>query len=151
MKGSCGYSLEGFGLEVETSNERTIGPYDKDEDTGVVRISDDVVGTIAGIAATEVEGVAGMGGGIVGGITEMLGRKNLAKGVKVEVGEREAALDLFVVVDYGVRIPEVAQRVQENVKRAVESMTGLSVVEVNIHVQGVAFHHSGREEEPRVR
>ncbi len=145
FRGSCG-------LEVEESDERTIGPYDKDEDTGVVRISDDVVGTIAGIAATEVEGVAGMGGGIVGGITEMLGRKNLARGVKVEVGEREAALDLFVVVDYGVRIPEVAQRVQENVKRAVESMTGLSVVEVNIHIQGVAFHQQGsREEEPRVR
>jgi uncharacterized alkaline shock family protein YloU len=92
-----------------------------------------------------------MGGGIVGGITEMLGRKNLARGVKAEVGEREAALDLFVIVEYGVRIPEVAQRVQENVKRAVESMTGLAVLEVNIHVQGVAFRQEGREEESRVR
>lgn len=136
---------------METSNERTIGPYAGDEESGVVRISDDVVGTIAGIAATEVEGVAGMSGGIVGGITEMLGRKNLAKGVKVEVGEREAALDMFVVVEYGVRIPDVAQRVQENVKRAVESMTGLSVVEINVHVQGVAFHQEAREEEPRVK
>jgi len=138
-------------LGVAASSERTIGPYDKDEDTGVVRISDDVVGTIAGIAATEVEGVAGMSGGIVGGITEMLGRKSLAKGVKVEVGEREAALDMFVVVDYGVRIPEVAQRVQESVKRAVESMTGLTVVEINVHIQGVAFHQESREEEPRVK
>ncbi len=139
------------GLEVAKSSERTIGPYDDGEDSGLIRISDDVVGTIAGIAATEVEGVAGMSGGIVGGITEMLGRKNLAKGVKVEVGEREAALDLFIVVDYGVRIPEIAQRVQENVKRAVESMTGLTVVEANIHIQGVAFRHEAREEEARVR
>jgi uncharacterized alkaline shock family protein YloU len=138
-------------LEVEASTDRTIGPYDTDEETGLVRISDDVVGTIAGIAATEVEGVAGMSGGIVGGITEMLGRKNLAKGVKVEVGERETALDLFIVVDYGVRIPEVAQRVQESVKSSVESMTGLRVVEVNIHIQGVAFRQDAREEEPRVR
>lgn len=137
-------------MGVAESTDRSTSPYDKPDDSGSVRISDEVVATIAGIAATEVEGVAGMGGGIVGGITEMLGRKNLAKGVKVEVGEREAALDMFVVVDYGVRIPEVALRVQENVKRAVESMTGLSVVEVNVHVQGVAFRHD-REEEPRVR
>jgi len=138
---------------VSTSNERGRGPSEEKlaiED-GQVRISDDVVGTIAGIAATEVEGVAGMSGGIVGGITDMLGRKNLAKGVKVEVGERETALDLYVVVEYGVRIPEVAQLVQSNVKRAVESMTGLKVVEVNIHVQGVAFHQEVQEEEPRVR
>jgi len=109
------------------------------------------VGTIAAIAAIEVEGVAGMSGGIAGGITEMLGRRSLAKGVKVEVGEREAALDMFVVVEYGVRIPEVAQRVQESVKRAVESMTGLQVVEINIHIQGVAFRQEPREEEPRVK
>jgi len=136
---------------VPASDGQTSGPFEGGGDPSVVRISDDVVGTIAGIAAVEVEGVAGMGGGIVGGITEMLGRKNLARGVKAEVGEREAALDLFVIVEYGVRIPEVAQRVQENVKRAVESMTGLAVLEVNIHVQGVAFRQEGREEESRVR
>jgi uncharacterized alkaline shock family protein YloU len=139
-------------LGVSKSDERTLGPCDaEDKDAGAVRISDDVVGTIAGIAATEVEGVAGMSGGIVGGITDMLGRKNLSKGVKVEAGVREAALDLFLVVEYGVRIPDVAQRVQENVKQAVESMTGLHVVEVNIHIQGVAFRQEGREEGPRVR
>ncbi|HCJ09808.1 MAG TPA: Asp23/Gls24 family envelope stress response protein, partial [Clostridiales bacterium] len=75
----------------------------------------------------------------------------LSKGVKMEGGAREAALDLFLVVEYGVRIPEVAQRVQESVKQAVESMTGLQVVEVNIHIQGVAFRQEGREEGPRVR
>lgn len=120
-------------------------------DVGTVRIADEVVGIIAGLAAMEVPGVAGMSGGLVGGIAEMLGKKNLSKGVKVEVGEREAAADLFIIVEYGVRIPDVALRVQENVKRAVEAMTGLEVVEVNVHVQGVGFVQEGREEEGRVR
>lgn len=114
-------------------------------DLGSIRIADEVVAVIAGLAATEVEGVAGMSGGLAGGIAEMLGRKNLAKGVKVEVGERETAIDLFTVVHYGVRIPEVALEIQQRVKEAVERMTGLKVVEVNVHVQGVAF--GGEEEE----
>ncbi|MEW6447029.1 MAG: Asp23/Gls24 family envelope stress response protein [Bacillota bacterium] len=118
---------------------------------GAIRIANEVVGIIAGLAATEVPGVAGMSGGIVGGIAEMLGRKNLSKGVKVEVGEREAAIDLFVVVDYGVQIASVAGQVQAAVKRAVEEMTGLAVVEVNVHVQGVVFPEEQKEEERRVR
>lgn len=99
----------------------------------------------------EVDGIAGMAGGLVSGMVEMLSKKNLAKGVKVQVGEKECAIDIYVVVEYGVRIPDVAQRVQENVKRAVESMTGLDVVEVNIHVQGVSFQTEAREDEVRVR
>jgi len=118
---------------------------------GNIKIADEVVGIIAGLAATEVEGVAGMSGGIVGGIAEKLGRKNLSKGVKVEVGEKEAAVDLFIVVEYGVRIPEVAWNVQENVKKAIENMTGLNVVEVNIHVQGVNFKNESKEDEARVK
>jgi uncharacterized alkaline shock family protein YloU len=92
-----------------------------------------------------------MSGGIAGGIAEMLGRKNLAKGVKVEVGEKEAAIDLFTVVHYGVRIPDVALEIQQKVKEAVERMTGLKVVEVNVHVQGVAFAGEEEEETRRVR
>ena len=119
---------------------------------GAIRIADEVVSIIAGLAATEVDGVAGMSGGLVGGIAEMLGRKNFAKGVKVEVGEKEAAADLYVIVKYGVRIPDVALAVQENVKQAIETMTGLSVVEVNIHVQGVGFPETEqKEDEVRVR
>lgn len=107
---------------------------------GSIRIADEVVEVIAGLAASEVEGVTGMSGGLVGDLAHMLGRnKNLSKGVKVEVGEHEVAIDLFVVVEYGVSIPEVALRVQEAVKEAIESMTGLLVVEVNVHVQGVNF------------
>lgn len=114
---------------------------------GAIRIANEVVGIISGLAATEIEGVAGMSGGIAGGIAEMLGKKNLSKGVKVEVGEKEAAVDLYVIMDYGVSIPDVAWRVQENVKKAIESMTGLEVVEVNVHVQGVSFQHEEKVEE----
>ena len=72
----------------------------ENNDVGSIRIADEVVGIIAGMAATEISGVAGMSAGLVGGIAEMLGKKNLAKGVKVEVGEREAAVDLYIIVEY---------------------------------------------------
>lgn len=116
-----------------------------------IRIADDVVGVIAGIAAMEVDGVAGMSGGFAAEVGErMTGKKNLSKGVKVQVGEKEVGIDLYIVVDFGVRIPEVAAKVQESVKRAVESMTGLDCVEINIHVQGVSFS-DGREDDLRIR
>jgi uncharacterized alkaline shock family protein YloU len=119
---------------------------------GAIRIADEVVSIIAGLAAMEVEGIAAMSGGLVGGIAEILGKKNLAKGVKVEVGEKEAAVDLYIIVEYGVRIPDIALKVQENVKKSIESMTGLHVVEVNIHVQGVGFHDDEKhDDEVRVR
>jgi uncharacterized alkaline shock family protein YloU len=109
------------------------------EDAGNVQIANEVVEIIAGMAATEVEGVAGMSGGLVGGITELLGKKNLSKGVKVEVADGVAQIDLYLAVQFGSRIPDVAHQVQQRVKQAVEGMTGLHVKEVNIHVQGVAF------------
>jgi len=118
---------------------------------GEIRIANEVVAIIAGLAATEVEGVAGMSGGIAGGIAEMLGRKNLSRGVKVEVGEEQTAVDLFVIVDYGIKVPDVAWQIQESVKQAIESMTGLQVVEVNVHVQGVHFQSEEEPEPNRVR
>lgn len=118
---------------------------------GSIKIANEVVAIIAGLAATEVPGIAGMSGGVVGGIAEMLGRKNLSKGVKVEVGQREAAIDLSVIVEFGVRIPDIALQVQEKVKEIVEQMTGLKVVEVNVYVQGVSFSPAEPEEESRVR
>lgn len=117
---------------------------------GQVKISDDVVATIAGLAAAEVGGIYSMSGGFAGNISDLLGRKNLSKGVKVEVGEEEAAVDLNVVVEYGVKIPDVAWKVQEGVKSAIETMTGLKVVEVNIHVQGVFIPKKDKEEEVEV-
>jgi len=115
-------------------------------DLGSIKITEEVVAIIAGIAATDVPGVTGMSGGIAGGIAEALGRKNLSKGVKVEVGEKEAAIDLFIIVEYGYRIPEVAWTIQEKVKRAVEEMTGLNVIEVNIHIQGVNIDREHKKE-----
>lgn len=122
---------------------------------GSIKIANEVVAIIAGLAATEVEGVAGMSGGVAGGIAEMLGCKNLSKGVKVEVGEKETAVDLFVIVDYGSSIPDVAWRIQDNVKQAIEGMTGLDVVEINVHIQGVHFaneeENEGEEDKTRVK
>ncbi|MFZ5353558.1 MAG: Asp23/Gls24 family envelope stress response protein [Bacillota bacterium] len=118
----------------------------KIDNYGVVRIAEDVVATIAELAAKEVKGVVSMSGGIADSITEMLGKKNPSKGVKVEVGEKEAIIDLYVVVDYGVRIPDISWQIQENVKKAVETMTGLSVVEVNIHIQGVFIPKEPKEQ-----
>jgi uncharacterized alkaline shock family protein YloU len=114
---------------------------------GNVKIADDVVAIIAEIAAKEVKGVYAMSGGIADSITEILGKKNPSKGVKVEVGEKEAAIDLYIIVDYGVRIPDVSWQIQENVKKAVETMTGLIVVEVNIHIQGVNMEKEIKEKE----
>lgn len=108
------------------------------DDKGSVRISNDVVAIIAGVAATEVNGVVGMSGGLTGGITEMLGKKNLSKGVKVEVVENEATIDLFIVVEYGSSITDVGKAVQENVKASVENMTGLKIININVNIQGVS-------------
>ena len=113
---------------------------------GAIKITDEVIAIIAGIAATEIPGVAGMSGGIAGGIAEALGRKNLSKGVKVEAGEKQAAIDLYIIVEYGFRIPEVAWSIQEKVKKVVEEMTGLNVVEVNIHIQGVNIERDHKKE-----
>ncbi|MFS1512220.1 Asp23/Gls24 family envelope stress response protein [Chengkuizengella sp. SCS-71B] len=110
--------------------------YEKTE-MGHIQIAPEVVEVIAGLATVEIEGVAGMSGGFAGGIAELLGRKNLSKGVKVEVGEKEAAVDVSIIVEYGFRIPDVSQEIQQNVKNAIESMTGLQVVEVNVHIHDV--------------
>ena len=103
-----------------------------------IQISNDVVGVISGVAVSEVPGVAGMAGGFAGGITEVLsGKKNLAKGIKVDISEKSVKIDVNIIVEYGSRIPDVAFEIQNRVKKAVENMTGLNVEEVNVHVQGV--------------
>ena len=114
-------------------------------EAGNIKIADDVVAVIAGLAASEVKGVASMSGSIVGDISEFVGKKNPMKGVKVEVGEREAAVDLYVIIEFGLRIPEVALQIQKNVKNAIEKMTGLEVVEININVQGIALPVESRQ------
>lgn len=103
-----------------------------------IKISSDVIAVIAGVAVSEVPGVYGMAGGFAGGITEVLkGKKNLTKGIKVEATENKTKIDVNIIVEYGVRIPDVAFEIQNRIKTAIENMTGLKVEEVNVHVQGV--------------
>ena len=109
----------------------------KTENEGI-QISNDVIAVIAGVAVSEVQGVADMAGGFAGGISEVFsGKKNMAKGIKVDVTENTAKIDVNIIVEYGSRIPDVAFEIQNRVKKAVENMTGLKVEEVNVHVQGV--------------
>ncbi len=108
------------------------------DSTGTITYANEVIAIIAGVAANEVEGVAGMCSG--GGITEVFGRnKNITKGVRVELGTEEAAVDIYLIVEYGTPIQTCAGAVQENVRKSIESMTGLHVVRVDVHVQGVSF------------
>lgn len=109
------------------------------QEQGVVKIADDVVSTIAGLAALETEGVAAMSAGISEGLAKRISGKQVHKGVTVKVGEAEAVIDLKVIVQYGSAIHDVCRKMQVNVKEAVESMTGLVVVEVNVKVEGVMF------------
>ncbi len=103
-----------------------------------IEISSDVIKVIAGVAVSEVEGVAAMAGGFAGGITEALsGKKNFAKGIKVEIADSKAKIDINIIVEYGSRIPDIAYEIQNRVKKSVEAMSGLTVEEVNVHVQGV--------------
>ena len=121
----------------------------KEENTeNGIEISNDVIAVIAGVAVSEVQGVASMSGSFAGGITEVLsGKKNMAKGIKVEKTENTAKIDVNIIVEYGSRIPDVAFEIQNRVKKSVENMTGLKVAEVNVHVQGVKTERDSGEEQ----
>ncbi|MDD4776206.1 MAG: Asp23/Gls24 family envelope stress response protein [Syntrophomonas sp.] len=122
-------------------------------DLGVIRIADEVVSTVAGLAAVEVEGVANMSGGWGTDLVEKLGRKNLGKGIKVESSGDQTSIDIFLIIEFGYAIPKVAESVQREVKQAVETMTGLTVTAVNVHVVSVMTKKSAAEEavvEPQV-
>lgn len=107
------------------------------EKIGEVCIADDVVAVIAGLAATEVEGVDSMAGNITNDLVSRLGMKNLSRGVRVEVTEEHASVKLSLNVKYNYSIPEVSRKVQERVMSAIESMTGLKVLDVNVQIAGV--------------
>ncbi|MBO4563531.1 MAG: Asp23/Gls24 family envelope stress response protein [Clostridia bacterium] len=108
-------------------------------ENGKVVFAPDVVATIAGVAASEVDGVSGLAGTVIEGISGIFSKKNLTKGVHVEVGQEEAAVDISINVKYGYRIQEVCNAVQREIKSAIETMTSLRVVEVNVVVQNVTF------------
>jgi len=112
---------------------------------GEIKISADVISVIAHTVASEIEGVAGMNPNLSENISSVLGRKNPTKGVKVEIDGNVVTIDFYILVEYGARIPEVAWRIQERVKSAVESMTGMNVASINIHVQGISFEKAKEE------
>lgn len=114
---------------------------------GTIRIADEVVATVAGLAAVEVEGVAAMSGGWSTDLVEKLGKKNFGKGIKVEVINDETKIDIFLVIEFGYPIPQVAADVQREVKQAVETMTGLNVTQVNVHIVGVSLKKSSGDAE----
>lgn len=140
-------------MNEENKNNEEIVELDneiKAENDGI-KISDDVVAVIAGVAVSEVPGVAGMAGGFAGGISEVFsGKKNLAKGIKVDIAQNDVKIDVNIIVEYGSRIPDVAFEIQNRIKKAVESMTGLNVEEVNVHVQGVNTDVAKTEKEETV-
>ncbi len=109
----------------------------KSDDLGDVRVSEEVVAIIAGLAATEVEGVSSMAGNITNEIVSKLGMKNLSKGILVEVLDEEIKVDVALNIAYGYAIPEISEKVQDRVKTAVENMTGLTVAVVNVRIASV--------------
>ena len=123
---------------AEAGNRSTHKVYEKDK-IGEVPIADEVVAIIAGLAATEVEGVASMAGNITNELVGKLGMKNLSKGVKVEVTEEHVSVDLSLYIRFGYNIPEVSEKVQDKVRTAIENMTGLTVLDVNIKIAGVSM------------
>lgn len=114
---------------------------------GKVEIAPEVIEVIAGIAASEIEGVAQMRGNFAAGVVERLGKKNHGKGVKVDLTDRGIIIDIYCVMDFGVSIPTVSQKIQENVRQALLTMTGLETAEVNVHIVGVQFESSKQESE----
>ena len=107
------------------------------EEVGSVKVADEVLSIVASLAVAEIPGVAGMSGSIRGGLSEMLGKKDLTKGVKVSAEGKTAVLDVYVYIKYGANIPDVAINIQEKAKEAVENMTGYEVTAVNVHVEGI--------------
>ncbi|MDO5110909.1 MAG: Asp23/Gls24 family envelope stress response protein [Clostridia bacterium] len=111
---------------------------------GKVIFANDVIATIANLATMEIEGVMGLTGGVMEELTGKLGKKNYTKGVKVEVNDDTVVADMTIVVKYGCKIQDVCRQIQQNVKKAIETMTGLDVAQVNVFVQSIAFDKAAK-------
>lgn len=125
-------------MNKELENKKTVDIYDANN-IGEVQIADDVVAIIAGLAATDVEGVSALVGNVTNEIISKLGKKNLGKGIKVEVTNSTVTVDMALILEYGYSIPKTSEQVQEKVKSAIENMTGLTVEEVNVRISGVTM------------
>lgn len=120
-------------------DDKNVITMESTDDVGQVQIADDVIAIIAEIAATEVKGVAGMGGTLTGDIVQSFSRKKTPKGVRVELNGSQVMLDMTLIINYGEKIPKVTLEVQKKVKNSIEMMTGLETVAINIHVTGIHF------------
>ncbi|MCM3161679.1 MULTISPECIES: Asp23/Gls24 family envelope stress response protein [Metabacillus] len=129
----------------DTNNVLEMNP--ENNGLGKVEIAPEVIEVIAGIAASEIEGVASMRGNFAAGVVERLGKKNHGKGVKVDLTEEGIIIEVYCVMIFGVSIPTVAQKIQDNIRQALLNMTALEVNEVNIHVVGVQFETKTNEVE----
>ncbi|PKR78955.1 Asp23/Gls24 family envelope stress response protein [Halalkalibacillus sediminis] len=118
---------------------------------GKVEIAPEVIEVIAGIAANEVSGVANMRGNLASNVTERLGKKKHSKGVKVELDEQGISIEVFTVLDYGVSIPTVAQKIQDNIRSTLKNMTALEILEINVHVVGVQMEEKVEENKSTVK
>lgn len=139
--------IKGLGLDDEETVGEIASEVESEEETiGNIKISVEVVSKIAVIAASEIDGVSCMHKTFVSKMAEKFGGdKASSQGVKVDITENTASIDLYLVVDYGVKIPELAWNVQERVKESVENMTGLEVTAVNIHIEGISFDNDDAE------
>ncbi|SDC00342.1 Uncharacterized conserved protein YloU, alkaline shock protein (Asp23) family [Pelagirhabdus alkalitolerans] len=118
-------------------SEQTILNVSEDANLGRVEIAPDVIEVIAGIATTEIKGVSSTRGNFASGVAERFGKKTHGKGIKVELSETGVGIDVFVVLDYGTTIPVLAQKIQDNIRQALKTMTALEIEEINVHVVGI--------------
>ncbi|WP_269412234.1 Asp23/Gls24 family envelope stress response protein [Lentibacillus daqui] len=117
-----------------------------DTSLGKVEIAPEVIEVITGIAASEVDGLSSMRGNFAAGVVERLGKKSHGKGVKVELTDSGILIDLYVVLNFGVSIPEVAQKLQTNIRQTIKNMTALEIAEINIHVVGIQMENREQAE-----
>lgn len=121
----------------ENISEQPLLNVSENTSLGKVEIAPEVIEVITGIAASEVDGLASMRGNFATGVVERFGKKSHSKGVKVELTESGILIDLFVVLNFGVSIPQVAQKLQENIRQTLKNMTALEIDEINVHVVGI--------------
>ena len=137
---------------LDSENEEIMEPIDEVSiiNTDGLKISNDAVATYAGIAISEVQGVYSMSGGFAGLTEAISGKKNFSRGIKVDSDGKTAKIDVSIIVEYGARIPDVAFEIQTMVKKSVETMTGLKVNEVNVHVNGVHMASKDEKEDTKI-
>ena len=134
---------------MEENNDLNLENMEENADNNGIKISDDVIATIAGMEVSKVAGVAEMSGGFAGGISEVLsGKKSLSKGIKVERNEKSIKIDVNIIVEYGTRIPDIAFEIQNRVKTEVEEKTGIKVEDVNVNIQGIKTYSNDQDINP---